>query len=72
MFLEGGDLQECVLAQVKEVHGRAGESLGEQVRAELAPKVAPIPTETPAALSARNAGLPAATAPTAPGFRGAM
>src|SRR5215831_16445283 len=65
MFAEGGGLQECVLAQVNTVPGRAGESLREQVRAERAPKCAPIPTETSAALSPKNAGLPAAAAPTA-------
>src|SRR5215469_1319402 len=65
MFPEGGGLQECVLAQVNTVPGRADESGREQVRAERAPKCAPIPTETSAALSARNADLPATAAPTA-------
>ena len=43
MSSEGGGLQECVLAQVKAVPGRAGESGREQVRAERAPICAPIP-----------------------------
>jgi hypothetical protein len=48
MYSEGGDLQDCVLAQVKAVLGRAGESGRAQVRAERAPRCAPIPdTATP-------------------------
>jgi hypothetical protein len=53
---EGDGLQECVLAQVKAVPGRAGESLREQVRAERAPICAPIryrQTETSAALASK-------------------
>ena len=42
MFPERGDLQECVRAQVNTVPRGAGESRREQVRAECAPKCAPI------------------------------
>jgi hypothetical protein len=46
MFSEGGGLQECVLAQVKTVPGRADQSGREQIRAERAPICAPIPDTT--------------------------
>src|SRR5215470_7027566 len=42
MFSERGGLQECVLAQVNTVPGRADESGREQLRAEHAPICAPI------------------------------
>jgi hypothetical protein len=61
MYSEGGDLQECALAQVKAVPRRADQSGREQMRAERAPKYAPIPdTATPRTLlpfSASTAGL---------------
>ena len=61
MFPERGDLQECVLAQVNTVPRRAGESLREQVRAERAPKSAPIPLGP---LSPCRPGTPAYRGPT--------
>src|SRR5215469_9615215 len=61
MFPERGDLQECVLAQVKAVPGGAGESIREQVRAECAPKCAPIPLRP---LPPCRPGTPAYRGPT--------
>ena len=54
MYSDGGDLHECALAQATAVPRRADQSGREQMRAERAPKCAPIPgyrhTQTCAAL----------------------
>src|SRR6516225_8531458 len=61
MFPERGGLRECVLAQVNTVPRGAGESRREQVRAECAPKCAPIPLRP---LSPCRPGAPAYRGPT--------
>jgi hypothetical protein len=61
MFSDGDGLQECALAQVKTVPGRADESGRKQVRAERAPTCAPICEHAQARTSVPRLGIETAT-----------